>query len=86
MSIHQQFVLLLEQLTASDNHLRNTAEKKYESIKLDPSMLPLLPLSMLSVLGDEAVAAHIKQLAAVLLRRLLIEEEVSIYRIMDTDK
>lgn len=86
MSIHQQFVHLLEQLTASDNLLRNSAEKQYEAIKLDPSMLPLLPLSMLAVLGDDAVAAHIKQLAAVLLRRLLIEEEVSIYRIMAADK
>ena len=83
--MHQQFLQLLEQLTVSDNAPRCAAEKQYEAMKSEPSVLPFIPLSMLTVLDDDTVAGHIKKLAAILLRRLVVEEEVSVYRSMDTE-
>ena len=83
--MHQQFVQLLEQLTVSDNGPRCAAEKQYEAMKSEPSVLPFIPLSMLTVLDDDTVAGHIKKLAAILLRRLIVEEEVSVYRSMDIE-
>jgi hypothetical protein len=85
MTDNQQFLQLLEQLTVSDNSIRCASEKQYELMKADSSILPFLPLSMLSALSDELVASHVRQLAAVLLRRLLVEQEVSVYRSMDID-
>lgn len=85
MSQQEQFIQLLEQLTIADNTIRSAAEKRYQGMKSDPALLPFLPLSLLSVLDDAAVLGHIKQLAAVLLRRSLIEEDVSVYRSMSTE-
>ena len=84
MSLQEQFVQLLLQLTVVDNALRSAAEKQYQGMKSDATVLPFLPLSLLCVLDDDTVLGHVKQLAAVLLRRLLIEEEVSVYRSMDS--
>ena len=86
MSSHQQFVQLLEQLTIADNAARSASEKRYEGMKADASILPFLPLYLLEALGDASVAGHVRQLAAVLLRRLLVEQEDSVYRSMDVDK
>ena len=86
MSSHQLFVQLLEQLTIADNAIRSASEKHYEVMKADVSVLPFLPLSLLEALADTTVAAHVRQLAAVLLRRLLVEQEDSVYRSMDLDK
>jgi hypothetical protein len=85
MSLHEQFVQLLVQLTIADNAARSAAEKQYQGMKSDPAVLPFLPLSLLSVLDDDTVLGHIKQLAAVLLRRMLVEEEVSVYRSMNPE-
>ena len=86
MSSHQQFVQLLEQLTVGDNAIRSASEKHYESMKADAVVLPFLPLSLLEALADDTVAGHVRQLAAVLLRRLLVEQEDSVYRAMDIEK
>ena len=86
MSSHQQFIQLLEQLTIADNAVRSASEKRYEGMKADASVLPFLPLYLLEALGDATVAGHVRQLAAVLLRRLLVEQEDSVYRSMDVDK
>ena len=83
--MHQQFLQLLEQLTVSDNVPRCAAEKQYEAMKSEPSVLPFIPLSMLKVLDDDTTAGHIKKLAAILLRRLVVEEQVSVYRSMDAE-
>lgn len=84
MNNHQQFVQLLEQLTISDNSARSNAEKQYDTMKGDMSILPHLPISMLTTLADDSVPNHIRQLAAVLLRRLLVEDDPSVYISMDT--
>jgi hypothetical protein len=85
MADNKQIVHLLEQLSVSDNVARSAAEKQYEAMKADPSILPYLPLSILAALSDETAAAHTRQLAAVLLRRMLLEQEVSVYRVMDAE-
>ena len=83
--MHQQFLQLLEQLTVSDNVPRSAAEKQYEAMKSEPSLLPFIPLSMITVFDDDSVPEYIKKLAAILMRRLVVEEEVSVYRCMDAE-
>lgn len=85
MTDKKQIVQLLEQLSVSDNVARCAAEKQYEAMKADSSILPYLPLSILAALSDETAAAQTRQLAAVLLRRMLVEQEVCVYRVMDAE-
>jgi hypothetical protein len=85
MTDNKQIVQLLEQLSFSDNVARSAAEKQYEAMQGDPSILPYLPLSILAALSDETTAAHTRLLAGVLLRRLLVEREISAYRVMDAE-
>ena len=68
---------LLVRLSSADNAVRSEAERQYQSLKVEPSTAAQLPAVLLSVAsGAGAVVAEHRVLAAVLLRRLLLEDEM----------
>jgi hypothetical protein len=73
----QEFFVLLSQLTVVDNQLRSQAEQHYQTLLKDQGDQAILGL--LAVLCSVQIENHIRQLAAVLLRRCLIDDEESIY-------
>jgi hypothetical protein len=73
MSEVTAFITLLEALNIPDNEVRAAAEAEYERMKQTPSSR--LPLLLLASLQHVAAARHIRVLSAVLLRRLLIQDE-----------
>jgi hypothetical protein len=80
-----QLTQLILLLSSSDNAARSAAEQQYAALKADPINRVALPLNLLFVLGDANVAAGSRQLSAVLLRRLLVEEESSYYHLLDVN-
>ena len=76
MTTHE-FFTLLPQFTVVDNQLRYAAETRYSALLRDQADYAVLGL--LHVLGSNQIEGHIRQLAAVLLRRSLIDDEESIY-------
>lgn len=77
------FVNLLTQLTVADNASRQSAEAQYATLKSDVNSIPF---ALLACGCDTSVDTHIRQLSIVLLRRLLIEEEESIFNRMNKNK
>ncbi len=75
--ILREFYTLLTHFTVVDNQLRSQAEQGYQLLLKDQGDYAIQGL--LSVLASIQVESHIRQLAAVLLRRSLIDEEESIY-------
>ena len=76
--------LLLGQLLSSDNALRSEAEKTYQQWKTEPTVRVLVPsmlLSAVSGLDGSSCTPEQRQLSAVLLRRLLLEDNM--YHQMD---
>ena len=73
------FTELLNQLSSSDNVARAEAERQFQQLKADPTTIVQVPSMLLSVVSSDAsvgtVAASHRQLAAVLLRRMLLEED-----------
>ena len=79
------FVNFLQQLTVADKSTRQAAEQRYEFLKAGEEA-GVLPLLLLEVIGSGTVNMDYRQLAAVLLRRLLVEEENSFYFKMETER
>ena len=76
--------LLLGHLLSSDNALRSEAEKTYQQWKTEPSVRVLVPSMLLSVVSGvdgSTCTPEQRQLSAVLLRRLLLED--NLYNQMD---
>lgn len=80
----QEFVTLLENLTVINNNLRSSAERQYEMMKITPESF--LPLKLLSVVVESSVSNNIRRLSAVLLRRIMIDDENSIYNQLDQER
>jgi len=88
------FIALLDSLGQSDNNIRQLAEKQYQTI-LDDAYNTLSPTSsstslfllssLLKVLSDSSISLHIRQLSTILLRRILTQEENSIYYKLDNN-
>lgn len=77
----QHFIQLLEKLVVSDNVIRSNAENDYRNMQLEGG--DNLSLALLYVIQNSGVPDHLRQLAAVLLRRYLIEEnDGSVYQEM----
>eukprot|EP01041_Mallomonas_annulata_P004290 gene4290-8528_t len=75
----EQFILMLEELSLPDNTIRSNAEIKYENLRqLSGDSLSLSLLSVL--LNPTVIKPHLQILAAVLLRRILVQQEPSAYR------
>lgn len=64
-----EIVALLQTLTVGDNAVRQAAEHQYDQLKKGAETAPNLPLILLQVVNEASVELHIRQLAAVLLRR-----------------
>lgn len=82
-----EFIQFLEDLASSDNERRQIAEEKYLSLQNDSSDdLPLLLLNSMSnallTTFNISINVYTRKLAAVLLRRLLIEKDESFYLTM----
>ncbi len=77
-----EFFSLLPQFTVIDNQLRYAAETRYSAVLRDQADYAVYGL--LQVLAASHAEPHIRQLAAVLLRRSLIDDEESIYFRMST--
>ena len=77
------FALLLKQLTVADNFSRQSAEAQYSILKAEANVIPF---SLLSVACDQTIEPHIRQLSAVLVRRLLVEDEESVFHRMNKQK
>ena len=73
------FTELLNQLFSSDNVARAEAERQFQQLKADPTTMVQVPSMLLSLVSSDASAGTVtgthRQLAAVLLRRMLLEEE-----------
>ena len=83
------FVNFLSALSSSDNSIRHAAEIKYKCLQDEKGdALPLLLLQTAirhsSSANETVIPQHIRKLSAVLLRRLLIEQEESAYISMTT--
>jgi hypothetical protein len=74
------FVLLLKQLTVPENLVRQAAETQYGTLKSDANSIPF---SLLAVTCDSSVETYVRQLSSVLLRRMLVEDENSIFDAMN---
>jgi hypothetical protein len=72
-----EFASLLRHLTVPDNQVRQQAEQQYNVFLKEQS--DVATGGLLKVLSDSSIEVHIRQLAAVLLRRCLIDAEESIY-------
>ena len=68
----QNFIELLEKLVVADNSLRANAESEYKKMQSEGG--DHVPLALFQVIKTVNIADHLRQLAAVLLRRLLIED------------
>lgn len=77
MSGQHEFFTLLPQFTVIDNQQRYAAETRYAALLRDQA--DYCVFGLLQVLAGSQVEAHIRQLAAVLLRRTLVDDEESIY-------
>jgi hypothetical protein len=64
---------ILQTLVVGDNVLRGQAEQRYEALKRSSNCI-MLPPALLHTIGDVTKPIHIRQLAAVLLRRMLVED------------
>ena len=78
------FTDILVKLTVGDNSIRAAAEQHYDALKRTEGNIVVL--SLLQTISDAAVPLHIRELAAVLLRRLLIENSDGIFRKMLPDE
>lgn len=74
------FSSFLENLTTPNNAVRAAAESEYDRLKGDPSSR--LPFLLLNCLQNASTKINIRVLSAVLLRRLLIQDEDSGYHKM----
>ncbi|XP_034029930.1 importin-5 [Thalassophryne amazonica] len=74
MAEQQQFYLLLGNLMSPDNNIRKQAEETYDTIPGQNKITFLL-----QAVRDESAAEEVKQMAAVLLRRLLSSSFEDIY-------
>lgn len=72
-----EFYNILRNLTVPDNVLRQAVEAQYQSILRETPDVTIVGL--LSVLSSSSFEIFIRELAAVLLRRSLIDSEESIY-------
>lgn len=68
----EEFVVFLGQLSLADNVIRKAAEERYESLCSGNG--DELPHMLLGVISDTSVVDTVRRLAAVLLRRFLIQE------------
>jgi hypothetical protein len=75
-------VALLNNLTSSDPVIRRNAENTYDVLKNDANSFPF---TLLIVVANETIEKSIRQLATVLLRRILIEEKQSVFFLMNID-
>jgi hypothetical protein len=75
-------VALLNNLTSSDAVIRRSAENTYDILKNDANSFPF---TLLIVVSNETIEKSIRQLATVLLRRILIEEKQSVFFLMNID-
>ena len=73
---YSNVVELVAQLSSNDNSIRADAEKRYELLKTNNVVSVQIPTMMVNILVDESVAPEKSLLAAVLLRRLLLETEI----------
>ncbi|XP_039601355.1 importin-5 [Polypterus senegalus] len=80
MAEQQQFQLLLGNLMSPDNIVRKQSEEAYENIPGQTKVTFLL-----QTIRDAAAAEEVKQMAAVLLRRLFSSAFDEIYPILSTD-
>jgi hypothetical protein len=76
---------ILHSLVVADNAVRGEAEQRYEILTKGDDCV-LLPQALLQFISDPLMAFHIRQLAAVLLRRMLIEDYNGIYRKMTLER
>jgi len=73
---------LLEALQSPTNALRNAAERQYEILQSPPSNAKL-PLALLNMCASPTAANHVRDLAGVLLRRVLMGDvSKSLYYVM----
>ena len=74
------FIALLEGLSSPDGTLRVSAEQHYEALKKESG--DRLPMFLIETIPKFEIQVHLRKLSAVLLRRILIEQEESVYRSM----
>ena len=75
---------LLQNLVVGDNAVRTAAEHHYEMFKKS-DQCTLLPGLLLQAIGEATLAMHLRQLSAVLLRRILVEDCDGIYQKMSSE-
>ena len=85
MCSEAEFLSLLQDLGTGDNAIRNQAEKNFEALKANNNMDGQLPFYLLSSVTSGTVPAHIRILAAVLLRRELMKNESVYHAIPNTN-
>ena len=73
----QGFHFLLQQLIVPNNEVRQHAESQYNKCLVELADQTIVHLAQ--VVGNGNIEPHIRQLAAVLLRRSLVDAEESIY-------
>ena len=75
-----EFIHLLHSLSSADNNVRSAAENTYNMMKQQSG--DDLPINLLNVLPHADVPIHIRKLAAVLLRGVMVEQELSSFQSM----
>jgi hypothetical protein len=77
MSSSERFIQLLQHLVDGNNQIRSEAERYYNNL-LQTSCDDAI-IGLMQSLSNPVVNIHLRQLAAVLLRRCLVDEEDSYY-------
>ncbi len=73
----ENFLSLLDSLSSPNNDIRSAAEANYENFK--SAQCESLVLMLISVSSDNKTPDHLRRLAIVLLRRVLISDEKNWY-------
>lgn len=81
MDQQAEFIQILSNLSSSDNPIRLSAEERYQSLQREGG--DVLALLLLNTLSSSSISPpipdYIRKLSVILLRRLLIEQEESLY-------
>lgn len=78
----ESFVALLTNLASANNELRNEAEASFEVLKAQA--LGQVPFYLLSTFLHNTLPMHIRQLALVILRRVMKDD--GLYASIESDK
>jgi hypothetical protein len=82
MDKHAEFIHILSILSSEDNQQRALAEERYKSLQNEGGDgLALLLLNTLST-TNQTIPSYLRKLSIILLRRLLIEQDESVYHHM----